>query len=103
MSRLERLRQMLQEDSQDGFLRYALALELVKTGSTSEGLSALDALIADDPKYVAAYFQKAQILAEQGETASAREACTAGITAARLVGDAHAAGEMMGFLESLEE
>ncbi len=103
MSRLEKLKQMLQETPQDSFLRYALALELVKSGETTLGLEALDSLIADDPDYVAAYFQKAQVLAEDEQTAQAREACRAGIVAAKRVGDAHAAGEMTAFLETLED
>ncbi len=103
MSRLEKLKQMLQETPQDSFLRYALALELVKAGESTSGLEALDSLIADDPDYVAAYFQKAQVLAEDEQTFLAREACQAGIVAAKRVGDAHAAGEMTAFLETLED
>lgn len=101
MPRSEQLKEMLEADPDDLFLRYALAMAYVSEGDASAGLNVLGEVIERDPDYVAAYFQKGQILAEQGETDSAREIVTRGIEAARRTGDQHAEGEMSEFLQTL--
>ena len=100
-TRREKIEALLADDPHDTFLRYSLALELVKEGSPDRGLPLLDALMRDAPPYVPAFFQSGQILAGLGQTDAARTSLRAGIEAARAAGDAHAAGEMAEFLASL--
>lgn len=101
MSRREQLEQLLQSDPEDTFLNYALALAYVAEGRRAEGLDRLAQVIQRDPDYVAAYFQRGQLLAENGDTEAARDIVQQGVVVARRVGDAHAAAEMSGFLETL--
>lgn len=103
MARLEQIREMLTTDPDSPFLRYALGMELVKTGDIEGGLDTLRQLSVDHPSHVPSYFQRAQILARQGEADEARVVCDLGIEAARLSGDTHALSEMMGFRETLSD
>lgn len=101
MPKREQLEQMLQSNPDDLFLQYALAMACINEGDASAGLERLDEVLRRDPDYVAAWFQKGQLLAEEGQPDAAREALQRGIEVARKVGDAHAEEEMTGFLETL--
>ena len=101
VSRRAQLEQMLKSEPDDVFLHYALALAYIAEGDHHTGLQRLSQVIDRAPKYVSAYFQKGQILAEQGDSETARETITRGIEVARDAGDAHAEAEMTAFLETL--
>lgn len=101
MSRLEKLQEMLKSSPQDPFLHYGLAMEHRKGGDLDAALACLAQAIDCDADYVAAYFHGGQILAEQGQVDTARQMLRDGIVIARRSGDAHAAEEMTGLLESL--
>jgi predicted Zn-dependent protease len=101
MSRREQLEELLKSDPDDVFLQYALALEFVSAGDADEGLKRLANVNDQHPDYVAAYFQRGQVLAGQDRSDEAREILTRGVTVARQVGDAHAEGEMNEFLATL--
>lgn len=101
MSRREKIEKMLKDDPEDAFLNYALAKELQTEGDHAGALDGYDRVIVRHPKYVAAYFQKGQLLAERGEMEAARDVLRRGIEVAQEVGDSHAAGEMTAFEESL--
>lgn len=103
MSRREKLQHLLQDDPDDPFLHYALANEMLKDGDAADGIAGLRNTIERFPDYVAAYFRVGQALAEGGETQDAREVVTIGIKVANKVGEDHAAAEMNGFLEMLED
>jgi len=100
-SRREKLEAMLQDDPQDTFLRYALAMELDKEGHHEESLAGLRDLAGGEPQYVPAFFQAAQQLTRLDRTEEARAMLRDGIEAARAQGDSHAAGEMSEFLANL--
>lgn len=101
MSRRQHIEQLLADDPNDVFLKYALAKELISEGNTSAALAAFDRVIAEHPDYVPAYFQKGQTLAAEGESEAARSVLERGIDVAKQVGDRHAEGEMTAFLEML--
>jgi Flp pilus assembly protein TadD len=101
MPRRDQIQAMLQDDPDDTFLNYALAKELVSEGDAVAGIAAFDRVLKLSPEYVPAYFQKAQTLAGEGETAAARDVLIQGIEVAQRVGDSHAAGEMTAFLDAL--
>jgi predicted Zn-dependent protease len=96
------LERSLAEDPADTFLRYGLAVQCLREGDPDEGRARLRALIADHPDdQVAAYQQLGQSYVESGETAAAAEALRAGIAKAIALGNAHAAAEMEGLLDTL--
>ncbi|MBM83326.1 MAG: hypothetical protein CMJ78_22420 [Planctomycetaceae bacterium] len=101
MPKREQLEELLKSDPDDIFLQYGLAMAYVSEGNTAKGLEQLVNVIENNPDYVAAYFQRGQLLADQGETDAARDIVARGIEVARRVGDAHAESEMTGFLEML--
>jgi predicted Zn-dependent protease len=101
MSRRRQIEELLAADPGDVFLKYALAKELTSEGDVPGALAAFDRVIAEHPDYVPAYFQKAQTLASEGDTDSARQTLQHGIAVAHRVGDAHAAGEMAALLDTL--
>lgn len=100
-TRREKIEAMLADDPTDTFLRYSLAMELDKAGENDASLAKLGELTRDDPPYVPAYFMAGQQLVRLERVNEARTVLRYGIEAARVQGDAHAAGEMSEFLASL--
>lgn len=102
MSRREQLEQMLAASPDDLFLKYALAMLLAGEGDEEAAAARLATVNQEHPEHVAAWFQRAQILARIGEVEESREVIIAGIAAAQQAGDDHAEGEMRSFLEMLD-
>ena len=100
-SRRQRIEQMLQDDPQDAFLRYSLAMELEKEGDHERSLVGLGELMRDEPPYVAAFFMAAKQLTRLRRVDEARAALRDGIEEARKQGDAHAVSEMSEMLMNL--
>ena len=92
--RLEKLSKMLEREPNDTFLIYGLALEHKKLGDDARAIELLDRVIALDPGYCYAYFQKGMAFESSGDTDAAKSAYRAGIDAAKKKGDAHAQGEL---------
>jgi len=101
MADRKQLEAMLESNPGDVFLRYALAMATASEGDADAAIELLAAINESDPDYVGAYFQRAQLLAKDGEPDEAREVIEAGIVAAQRIGDAHNEAEMRGFLELL--
>lgn len=102
-SRRAKIEALLQEDPDDVFLRYSLALELEAAGEWEAGVDLLQELARGTPPYVPAYHMAGRHLAAHGRIDDARRALREGIEAARQQGDSHAAGEMAEFLMGLGE
>lgn len=92
---------MLQNAPDDAFLLYGLAMEDQSAEDWDAALVSFDRALAADPDFVAAYFQKGQVLSRLGRNGEARQTLQAGIDVGRRLGDAHAVGEMTEFLKSL--
>jgi len=97
----EQLEQLLADDPTDVFLIYAVAMACASEGDADEAIERLGKLLEEQPDYVPAWFQRGQLLAGADRVQEAREVLVEGIGVARRVGDAHAEGEMIEFLESL--
>lgn len=100
MSRIEKIESMLKSDPGDGFLRYALAMEL-RESDPERSLGILQELQRETPPRVSAFFMAGQLLHKQGRIPEARTALRDGIDEARSQGDSHAAAEMSELLASL--
>ncbi|MEN0111341.1 MAG: hypothetical protein AAF805_11520 [Planctomycetota bacterium] len=99
--RREKIEAMLADDPGDAFLRYSLAMELDKESDHDASLTLLAELTRDETPYVPAFFMAGQQLARIDRVNEARDFLRDGIEEARRQGDAHAAGEMSEFLQSL--
>ena len=100
--RKTKLEQMLIEQPDDEFLRYALAMELAKEGSVQKSLDLYADLMRQQQPYVAAFFMAGQLLAKQGDHERAIETLESGIEQATEQGDMHAAGEMREFVATIK-
>lgn len=93
-SRRTLLEEFLAVHPQDAFARYGLAMECITQGDSAAAAANFDKLLAENPNYVAGYFQYGQLLARLSRTADARRTLSQGIETARRTGDQHAASEM---------
>jgi len=100
--RLAQLR-AIAEKSKKPLASYGLAMEYRSHGRLEEAVAWFERVHAMDRDYVPAYFMRAQVLAERGQTDVARAALEAGIAAATRVGDDHALSEMRGMLDTLPD
>jgi predicted Zn-dependent protease len=92
----------LEQDPNDSFARYAVALEYRGLREYARAIDYLSDLRRRDPDYIAAYFQLGQIYTAIEEPEKATEALAEGIRVARKAGDLHAASEMQAALDELE-
>jgi len=102
MDRLARLRTLVQENPQDRFARYGLAMELASLDRLEESVSEFRALISLAPDYVASYLQAGQTLEKLNRVEEAREAYGKGIEVAAKKGDMKTRGELQSALELLD-
>jgi tetratricopeptide (TPR) repeat protein len=101
MSRLEDLKRIA-EKSKKPLPWYGLAMEYRSVGDYAASVETFERVHLIDAKYVPAYFMCAQVLAEHlAQPERARAELERGIAIALEVGDAHAADEMRGMLETL--
>jgi tetratricopeptide (TPR) repeat protein len=100
-TRKKQLEEMLAIEPNDAFLRYGLAMEYASEGNIAEALRYLQGMCMDKLDYVPAYQQAGQILMQLDRIEEARAMLQEGIALARRRGDAHAADEMEGFLDTL--
>ena len=102
MDKIASLREILEQDPQNAFARYGLAMEFAGNGETDTALSEFDRLLADHPDYTAGYFMAAQTLARAGRQAEAKQRLIDGTACARRTGNQHALREMQAMLDEME-
>lgn len=101
MNRIEILTGFLQDDPNDSFSRYALALEYVKIARNEDARREFETVRRNDPGYVATYLQLGQLYRTMGMEREAAQAFRDGIAVASKAGDSHTEGELQGALEAL--
>ena len=102
-NRLEMLTQFLEQNPNDAFARYGLAMEYSNQGQIETALQQFSKLLELHPDYAAGYFMAAQTLSKSGRSGEARKFLENGIGAAARTGNAHAKGEMEAMLAELGE
>jgi tetratricopeptide (TPR) repeat protein len=100
--RIEMLTQFLQDQPNDAFARYGLAMEYSKLDKIEAALAEFRKLLELHPDYTAAYFMAAQTLAKAGRTDEARQFLENGIAVAGRTGNQHAKSEMQAMLDDLD-
>lgn len=103
MSRIERIRQMIEKSPGDADLRYMLAQEHAKAGDHAAAIAAYDACLAADAGYLYAYFHKAASQQSLADLPGARATLEAGVQRARTARDQKALSELSAFLASLND
>ena len=100
-SRLEMLKQLVDEHPSEPMPRYGLAVELASQGQVEEALQQFAKLLEQHPNYTAGYQMSAQTLLRAGRNDEARQLLHDGIASARREGNAKAESEMQGMLDEL--
>ncbi len=101
--RLIQLYQLQQENPDDPFVDYAIALENHKQGNTVLAIQLLSALISKYPHYLGAYYQYGQLLEIEGDNERALKAYDQGKALALKNGETRAAAELGSAIEMLME
>jgi tetratricopeptide (TPR) repeat protein len=101
MSRIDILKGFLEENPNDSFSRYALALEYAKLERNDDALREFESVKKNDPDYVATYYQLGQLHQKMGQRHEAEKTFRTGITVAAKAGDEHTRSELEAALESL--
>jgi len=102
MSRIDQIRQFLQDSPNDSFLRYALAQELQKQGDVEAAKDAYLWLTDNQPSYVATYYHLGKLLIAQGEKEAALAWFNLGIENAKAAKELHALSELQSAKLELE-
>src|SRR5271167_3990331 len=100
-SRVAALQEILKENPDDAFARYALGLEYSGAGDTEAALAEFQRLLAAHPDYTNGYFMAAQSLARAERNDEAKTMLQQGIASARRTGNKHALSEMEAMLDEL--
>lgn len=100
--RMAMLKEFLNENPNDAFARYGLALEYVKGGDVEAGLNEFKVLLEKNPDYTPAYQMAGQTLAHEGRREEAIQMLSEGIASARRTGNNHAMSEMEALLQELK-
>ena len=101
MNRLEMLTQILEQNPNDAFARYGLAMEYSNIGQTETALQQFGKLLELHPDYTNGYFMAAQTLAKADRTEEAKAMLNKGIESAQRTGNRHALSEMQAMLDEL--
>ena len=101
MDRILKIKEFLQVNPSDNFLRHALALEYMKVGDDTGARQLFEDILTASPGYVGSYYHLAKLLEKMEETALAIEWYEKGMAAAKAAGDNHAYGELQAAYEDL--
>jgi serine/threonine-protein kinase len=97
-SRIDTLKQLLEQNPSSTFARYGLAMEYVNSGALEDAVDEFRQILAADPAYSAAYFHGGQTLEKLGRVDEARDFYRRGAAA---TGDPHARAELQAALDIL--
>jgi Tfp pilus assembly protein PilF len=101
MERIKKLKEFLQDNPDDSFLKHALALEYIKLGEDQKARQLFQEILDDEPGYIGTYYHLAKLLERNNETDAAIQVYEQGMEAAKKAGDTHAFGELKGAYEEL--
>ena len=103
MSALETFEKMLAAGKDNALLRYSLGNECLKLARLEEAKTHLQAALAFDPRYSAAWKLLGKAVADAGDLAAASDIYRQGIAAAEAKGDIQAAKEMRVFAKRIDK
>ena len=101
MDRINQLKEFLQANPHDSFLKHALALEYIKSGDDTTAKILFEEILTHDAGYIGSYYHLAKLLERMGDTPSAIQWYEKGMEAAKKAGDLHAYGELRSAHEEL--
>lgn len=103
MERYHQIQKMLEEQPEDDFLHYALALECINREQIAEGVAILEKLREKSPDYLGLYYKLANTYSLTGQTEKAIETYKAGIRLAEFKQEFKTRNELRTALSMLED
>lgn len=103
MKRKELLLELLRDDPNDPFARYALALEHKKENLSSEAREVLECLKHDQPEYLPLYYQLGKLIEEGGDIDDALDVYREGLAIATRQRDLKTRSELEEAIWMLED
>jgi len=100
MNRLDQLRQFVNDDPDDPFNRYALALEYIKS-DTTQAAALFDELMQKHPDYLPTYYHAGNLFEALGNRDKAIDILQKGITLAQQQREFKALRELQSVLSEL--
>jgi Tfp pilus assembly protein PilF len=100
--RAEQLKEILKDQPENSFARYALGIEYASAGETDAALAEFRGAVTLDAKNANAFLMGAQALQQAERIAEAIEWLHEGIACAKRLGNRHAESEMQSLLDELE-
>ena len=101
MDRLEKLKEFLQENPGDNFVRHAMALEYIKRGDDPRAQELFESILEKDPAYVGSYYHLAKLLERNEKTDEAVRVYEKGMEEAKKAGDQLSLRELRAAWEEL--
>ena len=102
MSRLESLKELLQENDKDSFLLFAIAKEYESLNLDDKAQAVYQQLYMLDPDYIGLYFHFAKLFERLEDYESALRYYDEGIKKAIILGDQHSLAELKNAKLNLE-
>jgi tetratricopeptide (TPR) repeat protein len=93
-NRLDILKQMVDQDPNNTFARYGLAMEYSNSGDFKQALAEFQSLLQLDENYAAAYYHGGRALEKLGHLEEARAMYEKGIEITTRKGDLHTRSEI---------
>ena len=100
-SRMETLEEFTQQNPEDAFSHYGLAMEYKTAGRHDDALKIYEKLLSFKPDYTAAYYHAGVMLGDMDRAAEARDYLTRGMEVAKKNGDFHTLSELEEALNSI--
>jgi tetratricopeptide (TPR) repeat protein len=100
-ARSAKLKQFLEANPSDCFVRYGLAQEYAKSGDLESAIAEYSKILEINPDYQAAYYHAGQTYKKLGRDDDARRVYRLGIETSLRTGDLHARGELEAALAEL--
>ena len=102
MSRIDAIRKIVDQQPNDPFPRYGLAMELKTLGRLDEAHVEFDELEKRHPDYVPQFLMHATVLRGLGSKPDARAVLERGLAAATKKRDGHAQSELQAAIDDLD-
>jgi tetratricopeptide (TPR) repeat protein len=99
LMRTDLLKEYIREDPHDPFLRYALALEYLRSGEDGEALEEFLYVQRQFGDYLPNYYQLGSLLIKMERTVEGLDALKRGLVVAGEQGDMHTASELRALIE----
>lgn len=101
MDRIERLKEFLKTNPNDGFVQHALALEYIKAGDDEAARRLFESVLQRDENYIGSYYHLGKLLERNGNIKGAIAVYEKGLAKAKEAGDQHAYNELLSAYEDL--